>query len=150
MKIAWIDDDIEIIDPVIQPLLQDGHEITRIRTIRETLDSVEALRTCDLILLDMILPPGDLDEDFGYYSGIPLLRRLREEHGLATPVIVFSVVDPNKVQEQLNLLNVAGYVRKPALPSELKEAIYEVLGCKATRAPVSSPTPESSESRETD
>lgn len=128
MKITWIDDDIEIIEPVIRPLVQDDHDITRIRTVRDALDSVEALRTCDLILLDMILPPGDLDEDFGYYSGVPLLRRLREEHGIATPVIVFSVVDPNRVIDELYLLNVADYVRKPALPSELKQAVDAVLG----------------------
>lgn len=131
MRIAWIDDDIEIIDPVIQPLVRDGHEITKIRTIRDALDSAEVLRTCDLILVDMLLPAGDLDEDFGYYSGVPLLRRLREEHGVATPVIVFSVVDPDRVREGLDPLNVAGYVRKPALPSELKTAVDAVLGAQS-------------------
>ena len=130
MKIAWIDDDIEIIEPVIQPLVREGHEIAGIRTIRDALDSIETLRTCDLILLDMILPPGDLDEDFGYYSGAPLLRKLREEYGVATPVIVFSVVDPDRVREELDPLDVADYVRKPALPSELKRAVDAVLGAQ--------------------
>jgi DNA-binding response OmpR family regulator len=127
MKTVWIDDDIEIIDPVIKPLIQAGHEIAKIRTIRDALDSIEVLRTCDLILLDMILPPGD-DEDFGYYSGVRLLCKLREEHDVATPVIVFSVVDPDRVKEELDPLNVAKYVRKPALPSELKKAVDAVLG----------------------
>jgi DNA-binding response OmpR family regulator len=128
MRIVWIDDDIDIIEPVSRGLVDDGHEITRIRTIREALDSVETLKTCDLILLDMILPSGDWDEDFGYYSGVPLLRKLREEYEVTVPVIVFSVVDPNKIKEQLDQLNVADYVLKPALPSELKEAVDAVLG----------------------
>ena len=128
MKIVWIDDDIEIIDPVIEPLVQDGHEIARIRSIRKALGSVDTLRSCDLILLDMILPPGGLDESMGYYSGASLLRRLREEYEVATPVVVFSVVDLARVEEQLAPLNVARYVRKPALPSELKEAVDAVLG----------------------
>lgn len=127
MRIAWIDDDIEIIDPVIKPLIQDGHGITRIRTIRDALDSVETLQTCDLILMDMILPPGESDQDFGYYSGVPLLRMLREEYGVTTPVIVFSVVDPKRVEEELASLDTADYVLKPALPSELKEAVDAVL-----------------------
>lgn len=131
MKIVWIDDDIEIIDPVIQPLVQQGHEISKIRTIRKALDSVETLRTCDLVLMDMILPPGAWDEDVGDHLGVALLRRLREEHDVATPVIVFSVVDPNKVKEQLDPLNVAKYVRKPALPSELKRAVDAVLGAQS-------------------
>ena len=127
MKIAWIDDDIEIIEPVIKPLVQDDHKITRIRTIQEALEEIEFLRTCDLILLDMILPLGDCDEDFGYYSGALLLRKLREEYEVMTPVIIFSVVVPNKLKEQLDLLNVADYVLKPALPTELKEAVDTVL-----------------------
>jgi CheY-like chemotaxis protein len=131
-RIAWIDDDIEIIDPVIRPLVGSGDEITRMRTVREALDSVETLRNCDLIILDVILPPGDLEEDLGNYSGVPLLLRLREEHGVATPAIVFSVVDPNRVTEKLEQLNVAGYVRKPALPSELKERVDAVLGAQET------------------
>jgi DNA-binding response OmpR family regulator len=127
MVIAWIEDDIAIIDPVIEPLEQDGHEIIRIRTVQGALDVVETLRTCDLILLDMIIPMGDASEDLEYYSGALLLRKLRKEHKVTIPVIVFSVVDPRKVEEQLDTLGVAKYVRKPALPSELKEAVDAVL-----------------------
>jgi DNA-binding response OmpR family regulator len=136
MIIAWIDDDTDIIDPVIEPLEQDGHEIIRMRTVRGALDAVETLRTCDLILLDMIIPIGDDNEEWDYYSGASLLRKLREEHSVTTPVIAFSVVDSRKVEEQLDTLDVAQYVRKPALPSELKEAVDAVLGIEQHRAPV--------------
>ena len=131
MKIAWIEDDIDIIDPVVRPLVQDGHDFIRIRTIREALTSVPLIRTCDLILLDMIIPPGDTEGDYGTYSGISLLKRLREEHDVWIPVVVFSVVDPSKVKDQLAEWNVAGYIRKPALPSELKEAVDVVLKLRA-------------------
>jgi DNA-binding response OmpR family regulator len=128
MRIVWIDDDIDIIEPVSHGLVDDGHEITQIRTFQEALDSVETLKTCDLVLLDMILPSGDWDGDFGYYPGVPLLRKLREEYEVTAPVIVFSVVDPNRIKEQLGELNVADYVLKPALPGELKKAVDAVLG----------------------
>jgi DNA-binding response OmpR family regulator len=127
MKIVWVDDDIDIIDPVIEPL-QDDYDITRFRTVWEALNEVETLQSCDLILLDMIIPPGEGEDQFGYYSGASLLRVLREEHSVTAPVIVFSVVDPRKMHEQLATLNVAKYVRKPALPSELKDAVGAVLG----------------------
>ena len=129
MKIAWIDDDIEIIEPVVKPLKQDGHKITPIRTIGDALDAIEFLRTCDLILLDTILPPGDCDEDLGYYSGASLLRKLREEYKITTPVVIFSVVVPSKIKEQLESLY-ADYVLKPALPSELKEVVDTVLAAQ--------------------
>ena len=149
MRIVWIDDDIDIIEPVSRRLVEDGHEITRIRTIREALDSVETIKACDLVLLDMILPLGDQDEDFGYYSGVSLLRKLREEYEVTVPVVVFSVVDPSKVKEQLDLLNVADHVLKPALPSELKEAVDAVLGTEDNSGAGCGPTPEASGLMET-
>jgi DNA-binding response OmpR family regulator len=128
MRIVWIDDDIDIIEPVIYLLKDDGHEITRIRTFREALDEVEILAACDLILLDMILPTGDRDKDIDHYSGVTLLKELREEHNVTAPTIIFSVVGRSKVESELEKLNVADYVQKPALPSELKEAVDAVLG----------------------
>ncbi len=130
MTIIWIDDDTEIIGPVVDPLEQDGHDITRIRTVGEALDAVEALRTCDLILLDMIIPPGDCSENLEGYAGISLLRMLREGHRVTTPVIVFSVTDQQKIEGELASLNVADYVRKPALPSELKKVVDAVLAAQ--------------------
>ena len=142
VKIAWIDDDTDIIDPVVEPLEEAGYTIERFRTIEAALGAINYLETSDLILLDMILPPGDLDEDFGRYSGVALLRKLREIHGVATPVVVFSVVDMKKVIEQLKPLGIGGYVRKPALPSELKDAVDAVLELKGPRAS-KNPTPDS-------
>ncbi len=140
MKIAWIDDDIEVIRSVVKPLEQDGHQIIPIRTVQQALDS-EDLHTCALILMDVILPPG-CDKDFGYYSGTSLLRMLREEHKIMTPVIVFSVTDRSKVEERLASWNVADYVRKPALPSELKEVVDAVLAAQGNSGDGGSPTPE--------
>jgi DNA-binding response OmpR family regulator len=134
MRIVWLDDDFVIIEPVIEPLIEAGHEIARMRTIGEALEAIELLQTCDLIILDMILPIGDLQETFGVYSGVSLLQKLREEHEVASPVIVFSVVDPAKVKSHLEPLGVKMYVRKPALPSELKDAVDAVLRRKEPRA----------------
>jgi CheY-like chemotaxis protein len=123
-----VDDDTEVIDPVVEPLVEDGHKIERIRTVRDALDSIETLRESDLILMDMIVPPGDDEEDEAGYTGPQLLRSLREEHGVTMPAIVFSVVDQKKVENELVGLNVVEYIRKPALPTELKRAVDEVLG----------------------
>lgn len=128
MAIVWVDDDIEVIDPVIQPIIDGGYEIIRFRTINEAMTSLDDLRTADLILLDMIIPPGDDQNDVGIYSGVWILKKLRKEFDINTPVIVFSVVNPEKLKDELSGLDVAKYVRKPALPSELHKAVNEVLG----------------------
>jgi len=126
--IYWIDDDTDIIDPVVSPLVCAGHHIMRLRTVMEALEAVEQIRQADLILLDMILPPGQTDRQFSYYSGIDLLQELREVHGVTTPVVIFSVVDPEKTLQELKNLDVVYFVRKPALPSELQTAVEEALG----------------------
>ena len=126
MNIIWIDDDVDIIDAVVSRL--SDHDFTRIRTIREALRVVEDLQACDLILLDMILPPGDLEYDYGHYSGLTLLRTLREEHEITAPVVAFSVVDPDKIRDEIESLGVTSYVRKPAMPTELEKAVREALG----------------------
>lgn len=130
MNIAWIDDDTEIIDPVVKPLVEAGHDIHRYRTIRQAIDGLPTIRTCDLIILDVIIPPGDSFENIPHYSGPWLLAKLRHEHQLQTPVIIFSVVDPEKLSAELDPLKISAYVRKPALPSELKGKVDEVLSAQ--------------------
>jgi CheY-like chemotaxis protein len=150
MRIAWIDDDTEIIEPVIGLLIKDGHHILRLRTVRDALDRVQELQMCDAILLDMILPPGECDDELGDYAGLALLEKLRKDHEVVAPVVILSVVDPKKIRAQFESLEVARYLRKPALRSEVKEAIDSVAGHKGDRAHGSSPAPELSQSAEAD
>jgi CheY-like chemotaxis protein len=134
MRIAWIEDDAEIIWPVVKSLEEAGHEIWTTRTVADALRKVEELRSSALIILDMILPPGKDGEDYGEYSGITLLRKLRQEHKVTVPVIVLSVVDRSRVEPEITALGVAAYLRKPILRSELKEAVDAALKKTATRA----------------
>lgn len=124
MKIVWIEDDADTISPVVRPLKDASHEIEVIRTVREALEKVELIRGCDLILLDIIMPigtgPAGAEERWG---GLTLLRQLREEHHIDKPVVVFSVVSNEHVLEQLRDLGVADIVRKPVLPSQLKQRV---------------------------
>ena len=127
IRVLVVDDNLGVLTGVSGALLDEGFEVFTAQSGSKALAQVDHIQP-DLVLLDVILPPGDSGEGFGYYSGVPLLHRLREEYGITIPVIVFSVVDPVKVEEDLALLNVADYVRKPALPSELDKAICTVLG----------------------
>jgi len=125
--IVWIEDDTDIIDPVVRPLELAGHTFIRLRNAKETLEALDRIRQADLILLDMILPPGQLDREFGRYPGLEVLRELREVHGLKTPVVVLTVVTREEVQQQLRALHVADIVYKPVRPSELRKRVEQVL-----------------------
>jgi DNA-binding response OmpR family regulator len=126
--IVWIEDDIELIKPVIRPLEQSGYKFLYINSAQEAIKCVDNIRKADLILLDMILPPGQEDTHYGRYAGIDILRELRDKHGIGTPVIVFSVVNDEGIIHKLNEFGVTDIIRKPVLPSELKKRVEEALG----------------------
>ncbi len=126
-KIVWIEDDTNIINDVVRPLERSGYLIERFYTVREALDNIDALQACDLILLDLIIPPGETDEPVGHYPGMYLLRTFREKYKFMQPVIVLSVVANAEVFQDLKVLG-AEIENKPILPSKLKRLVEEILG----------------------
>ncbi len=125
--IVWIEDDIDIIEPVVRPLELAGYTFVKLRTIAEALNAIEVIRQADLVLLDMILPPSQIDREFGRYPGRKLLEILRKEYGIVTPVIALTVVTQPEVLEDLVKLGVADILRKPIRPSVLKQRVEDVL-----------------------
>jgi CheY-like chemotaxis protein len=125
--IVWIEDDIDIIEPVIRPLELAGYTFVKLRTIAEALNAIDVIRQADLVLLDMILPPSQIDREFGRYPGRKLLEILRKEYGITTSVIALTVVTQPEVLEDLWKLGVADVLRKPIRPSVLKQRVEEVL-----------------------
>lgn len=126
-KIVWIEDDVDIIGPVVRPLERAGFEIVRLRTAKEVFDNVEKLHEADLILLDMLLPDGGSGLELGRYTGLDIFKELLENHALKTPVVALTVVAREEIRKNLRDLGVADIVRKPVRPSELKERIEQVL-----------------------
>jgi DNA-binding response OmpR family regulator len=57
MFFIWIEDDTDVVDPVVRPLERAGHHFIRLHTVREARAAMEAMRQADLILLDIALPP---------------------------------------------------------------------------------------------
>ena len=125
--IAWVEDDYDVIKPVVYPLEKAGYRIINFLNTNEALGNLEQLQLADLILLDLLLPPGSNGRDFGDYPGIRFFRELREVHQVKTPIVVFSVLSQADLLEELKNLGAADIVRKPVLPSELKERVERVL-----------------------
>ena len=125
--LAWIEDDANIIDETVELLERAGHKIHRIRSVRDALDQVDLIRRCDLILLDIILPPGDVPRTYSRYSGVELLKQLREEYQVKTPALVLSVVSNVDVHRQLWELGIEGIIGKVILPSKFTERVEQIL-----------------------
>jgi DNA-binding response OmpR family regulator len=125
--IVWIEDDIDIIGPVVRPLERAGFQIVRLRTAKEVFDNIQKLHEADLILLDMLLPDGGSGLELGRYTGLDIFRELVQNHDLTTPVVVLTVVAREEVRKHLRDLGVADIIRKPVRPSELKERIEQII-----------------------
>jgi len=127
--IVWIDDDTDIIDPVVRPLEVAGYQFQRFGSAAEALTpaAIEQMRAADLIMVDMILPPGTTERKFSPYPGHDILRELREVYGVATPALILSVVTNEDLLRQVEALSAVAIVRKPIRPSQLKERVEAIL-----------------------
>ncbi len=126
--IAWIEDDISIIQDVIQPLINDGYKFTYFRSVNEVLDSIDVLRNVDMILCDLILPLGNNEAfSFDQYPGVQLIEKLRNQYKINTPVVVFTTVSNGNAHKRLRELDVSEIILKPVRPSELKKIIETVF-----------------------
>lgn len=124
--IIWIEDDYDIIEPVVYPLRKAGHQIINISTTKEASERLDELKQADLILLDMFLPAGTGGKDLGSYPGSKFLQQLRNDHQINTPVVVFTVLSDEELLKKLEKL-ADDIVRKPVRPSVLKQHVEDVL-----------------------
>jgi DNA-binding response OmpR family regulator len=137
--IVWIEDDTDVIDPVVRPLERAGHQVIRLHTVREGLDAMDTMRQADLILLDIALPPADTPYDtdaetaLPLYAGLSFLHQLRQASDLKTPVMVFTDLRCPQLKRTLQVLDVADIVYMPIRPSELHrriEAVWATPPCR--------------------
>jgi CheY-like chemotaxis protein len=130
-RIAWIEDDIDLIDSIVAPLRRRGFEIVEFRNMQEVLHNLDTLRDCNLILLDLIIPSGGASIETDEYLGVSLLRLLRNEYAINIPVIVLSTASSierfTKIAEGLKVTDI---LVKPCLPSHLERSVLASLNAE--------------------
>ena len=72
----------------------------------------------DLILMDIHLP---------FHSGLEVIKYLRSDLKMETPVLVLTAFSDLQMQHQAEELGISGYVVKPFDPSDLIRQIYAIL-----------------------
>ena len=122
-QIAWIEDDHERIRSLVKLLERDGHTILPYNSWQEVEEQIETICACDVIILDIILPPVEHDP----YLGLSVLEQLRKEHGYQAPIVVCSRVKNPVVLRELEELGVTEILRKPARPSVLHDVVTKAL-----------------------
>ena len=89
--------------------------------------ALEIIQGADLILLDVILPPGPDEKAQTRYAGRDLLREWRAASLELPPVIVLTAVRNPDVLDDLRKMGVSHVITKPTLPSDLQNKVHEVL-----------------------
>ncbi len=72
----------------------------------------------DLIVMDIHLP---------FHSGLELIRYVRTDLKLKTPVVILTAFSDPQMQHQSGELGISGYIIKPFNPSDLIQQIKSIL-----------------------
>lgn len=121
-QIIWIDDDYYALGVLVEPLKEMGFQIRGIRTLGDAIDEIETIRRADLILLDVILPSGDIEpERKTHYLGLELLKRFEHEK-IEIPILILSVVQkPEILHEAEQFTNVKAIIDKNPTPDHVDD-----------------------------
>ena len=99
----------------------------------EAKGALDAIQGADLILLDVILPPGPGEKALTRYPGRDLLREWRSTSLELPPVIVLTAVRNPDLLDDLGRLG-GHVISKPTLPSDLQKKVHEVLDARHPRS----------------
>jgi len=111
----------------IRQVLSDTFEMTKLPRdhILEAGDGLDALDILDKEWVDMIF----CDINIPRMNGLEFLKRVKEHPEFQKiPLVIVSTEGSTTRIKELKDLGVAGYLRKPCRPEELRDAIYENLG----------------------
>ena len=123
-RVLVIDDEVKFCAVVKEFLTGRGHEVTTVSNGREALSQFEHFAP-DVILLDLVMPG---------FSGLDLLKLIRERP-FPPKVILVTAVDDPEVAEQAMRLGAHTYVAKPVALETLERLITGVWINQPSSAP---------------
>lgn len=138
--LAWIEDDSYALDGIMMPLRKVGFTIVKYFSYAEAMRHIGIIKQCDIIIVDLILPPG---KDVKCYDHIVDEYQSRDLYGLRIlyalcndstfdlkkPIIILSVIAHEEERaraEELRRLNVH-LLAKPAHGRDVKAEVYKLL-----------------------
>jgi CheY-like chemotaxis protein len=127
-NILWVEDDYERIKGLGYFLEEKGHKFIPATTKKGAFQILDERKDFNLIILDLIIPEGEVVEPFEPYPGFKVLERLKELN-INVPIIVLTVVRDAGILDRLNNYQVTEILKKGVFrPSELQEAVNKILG----------------------
>ena len=127
MDVLIVDDDDILLDTAVDTLESLGVTADRAGSGMEAVGMItrrhQAGRDYSVVILDWKMP--DLD-------GIETIRRIRQEVGVNTPILLVSAYDWSDIEDMAKEAGANGFVSKPLFRSKLYDTINTLLGTEAT------------------
>jgi len=116
-KILFIEDDALLMKAIAFRLEKEGYNVVLAEDGRKA-SSLLASESFDLILTEIMLP---------FVNGLELIRLVRIDLNLTTPIIVLSSVGTEQAVVEVFNLGADDYITKPFSPAELSARIKRTL-----------------------
>jgi len=136
MNVLWIEDDINRIRGLLNPLKKHGVKLYEATNYKQAIEFLNSELEFKLVVVDLIIPRGvdysveDLsisDLKIHGFLGIEICKLFKEKYP-NTPIVVISVVIDDKIYNELLNIGVVKIFRKGSLiPSELKDELIELI-----------------------
>jgi len=127
--ILWIEDDYRQLIDLIKPMQNAGYIFDFAIDEKEALDKLQN-RIYDLIILDIIIPEDVNSEilEHSLFIGLRLAKKIIREKKITVPILVCSVVNDQRIIEELNELGITKILNKGRiLPSQMKIELESML-----------------------
>jgi len=98
--------------------------IPQLGEVHEASDGIAALATLadhqvDVVLVDINMPR---------MNGIELVKKMKQDSSTAAlPVVIISAEATDERLAELANCDIAGYIRKPFRPEQLRQTVYQIL-----------------------
>lgn len=140
-KILWIEDEFFHVQGLVKPLVNMGFKVICARSVTEAKSLLEGWRVFRLVILDLILPYSEQENDTISpdvalkgdeaiaENGIHLFEHMVDELKIEIPIIVMSVVTTATIVDKLMEKGAARRLGKLGLlPNEVKRVALDVIG----------------------
>jgi CheY-like chemotaxis protein len=118
MKVFYAEDDQMMQKMIAYSLIKMGHEVVTVDNGKEAVEILTS-ETFDFIILDVFMPQ---------ISGLEVLKQIRQDLNLTTPVIMLSRSNAADLKKQAKELGVTEYLTKPIQPDLLLLKLKKYTG----------------------
>lgn len=113
-------------------LEESGFEVLFFYSVDRSYEFIKCnIGNIDLIILDIMMPDGDLFADEltenGLLTGYLYYNKLRQEFGYSIPVIVYTAINRDEIINNLKSQENTSVFRKPTRPSTIVSEIIKLI-----------------------